>query len=63
MLHWTMARTFDNEPVLSASFRYGEPSKRSFAVQNQDEMAVQIGFNIKARRLFVKNAQPGIHIV
>lgn len=71
MLHWTMARTFDNEPVLSASFRYGEPSKRSFAVQYldaektipADEMAVQIGFNIKARRLFVKNAQPGIHIV
>lgn len=63
MLHWTMARTFDNEPVLSASFRYGEPSKRSFAVQNQDEMAVQIGFNIKARRLFQKNAQPGIHII
>lgn len=63
MLHWTMARTFDNEPVLSAAFRYGEPSRRSFAVQNQDEMAVQIGFNIKARRLFQKNAQPGIHIV
>lgn len=63
MLHWTMARTFDEEPVLSAAFRYGEPSKRSFAVQNQDEMAVQIGFDIRARRLFAKNAQPGIHIV
>ena len=63
LLHWTMARVFASEPVLSASFRYGEPSNRSFAVQNQDQMQVQIGFSIKAHRLFVKNAQPGIHIV
>ena len=63
LLHWTMARVFSTEPVLSASFRYGEPSNRSFAVQNEDQMQVQIGFNIKAHRLFVKNAQPGIHIV
>lgn len=71
LLSWTMARTFDNEPVLSASFRYGTPSNRSFAVQYldeaktkpADEMAIQLGFHIKARRLFVKNAQPGIHIV
>lgn len=63
MLHWTMARVFSSEPVLSAAFRYGAPSNRSFAVQNQDQMQVQIGFNIKAHRLFVKNAQPGIHIV
>ena len=63
LLHWTMARVFSSEPVLSAAFRYGEPSNRSFAVQNQDQMQVQIGFNIKAHRLFVKNAQPGIHIV
>lgn len=63
MLHWTMARVFDNEPVLSAAFRYGQPSKRSFAVQDQDEMQMSIGFHIKARRPFVKNPQPGIHIV
>ena len=63
MLHWTMARVFDEEPVLSAAFRYGEPSKRSFAVQSQDETAVQLGFIIKGRRLFAKNPQPGIHIV
>ena len=63
MLHWTMARVFDNEPVLSAAFRYGQPSKRSFAVQDQDEMQMSIGFHVKARRPFVKNPQPGIHIV
>ncbi len=63
MLHWTMARVFDTEPVLSAAFRYGQPSKRSFAVQDQDEMQMSIGFHIRARRPFVKNPQPGIHIV
>ena len=63
MLHWTMARVFDDEPVLSAAFRYGQPSKRSFAVQDQDEMQMSIGFHVRARRPFVKNPQPGIHIV
>lgn len=63
MLHWTMARVFDTEPVLSAAFRYGQPSRRSFAVQDQDEMQMSIGFHIRARRPFVKNPQPGIHIV
>lgn len=63
MLHWTMARVFTDEPVLSASFRYGQPSKRSFAVQNEDETQMQLGFIIKGRRLFQRNPQPGIHIV
>ena len=63
MLHWTMARVFTDEPVLSASFRYGQPSKRSFAVQNEDETQMQLGFIIKGRRLFARNPQPGIHIV
>lgn len=71
MLHWTMARVFENEPVLGAAFRYGNPSNRSFAVQYlddektipADEMQVQIGFDIQARRVFPRNAQPGIHIV
>ena len=71
MLSWTMARVFSDEPVLGASFRYGEPSNRSFAVQYldsertkpADEMNIQIGFIIKARRLFARNPQPGIHIV
>lgn len=71
MLSWTMARVFKDEPVLGASFRYAEPSNRSFAVQYldgertkpADQMNVQIGFIIKARRLFARNPQPGIHIV
>ena len=72
MLHWTMARVFSSEPVLSAAFRYAEPSNRSFAVRYldpgtnlkpADEMQVQIGFVIRGRRLFAKNPQTGIHIV
>lgn len=74
MLHWTMARVFTSEPVLSAAFRYAEPSMRSFSVQTMTvgtsqtvvtapQMQVQVGFLVHARRLFVKNAQPGIHIV
>lgn len=74
MLHWTMARVFATEPVLSAAFRYAEPSMRSFSVQTMTigtsqtvvtapQMQVQVGFLVHARRLFVKNAQPGIHIV
>lgn len=72
MLHWTMARVFGTEPVLGAEFRYASPSNRSFAVQYldpptntvpADQMQVQIGFNIRARRMFPRNAQPGINIV
>lgn len=71
MLHWTMARVFNNEPVLGAAFRYAAPSNRSFAVQYldseqqipADQMQVQIGFDVRARRMFPRNAQPGIHIV
>lgn len=62
-LHWTMARVYSSEPVLSAAWRYEAPSNRSFAVPNEDQMCVQIGFDIRARRVFAKNPTPGIHIV
>lgn len=71
MMHWTMCRTFESEPELSAAFRYAEPSMRSFAVQYLDanhtirapQMQCTLGFDIKSRRPFMKNPQPGIHIV
>ena len=72
LLHWTMCRVFGSEPNLSAEFRYAEPSNRSFAVQTltvggttitADEMQVSVGFHVKARRMFPRNPQPGIHIV
>ena len=71
MMHWTMARDFATEPVLSAEFRYGAPTMRSFSVQYLDaartipapQMQVQLGLIVQARRLFAKNPEPGIHIV
>lgn len=62
-LHWTMARVYTSEPVLSAAWRYEKPSDRSFAVQNEDQMQVCIGYEINSRRKFKNNPRPGIHIV
>lgn len=62
-LHWTMARVYTSEPVLSAAWRYERPSDRSFAVQGEDQMQVCIGFEINSRRKFKNNPRPGIHIV
>ena len=62
-LHWTMARVYDKEPVLSAAWRYEKPTDRSFAVRDEDQMQICIGYEIKARRVFARNPQPGIHIV
>lgn len=62
-LHWTMARAYDTEPVLSAAWRYEKPSDRSFAVQNEDQTQVCIGYEIHSRRKFKNNPRPGIHIV
>lgn len=62
-LHWTMARVYTSEPVLSAAWRYEQPSDRSFAVQNEDQMQVCIGYEIKSRRPFKNNPRPGIHII
>ncbi len=62
-LHWNMARVYKTEPVLSAAWRYEKPTDRSFAVKDEDQMQIQIGFTLRARRPFAKNKQPGIHIV
>lgn len=62
-LHWNMARVYKTEPVLSAKWRYEKPTDRSFAVKDEDQMQIQIGFTLRARRPFAKNKQPGIHIV
>ena len=63
-LHWTMARLYNQgEPVLSAAWRYEHPSNRSFAVLNEDQMQIQVGYQINARRVFAPNPRAGIHIV
>ena len=62
-LHWSMARVYDTEPVLSAAWRYEKPSNRSFSVPDEDQIVMTVGFEIQARRVFKRNPQPGIHIV
>lgn len=62
-LHWSMARVYDTEPVLSAAWRYEKPSNRSFSVPDEDQIVMTVGFDIQARRIFKRNPQPGIHIV
>ena len=62
-LHWSMARVYDTEPVLSAAWRYEKPSNRSFSVPDEDQIVMSVGFEINARRVFKRNPSPGIHIV
>lgn len=62
-LHWSMARVYNTEPVLSAAWRYERPSNRSFSVPDEDQIVMTVGFEINARRPFKPNPQPGIHIV
>ena len=62
-LHWSMARVYNTEPVLSAAWRYEKPSNRSFSVPDEDQIVMTVGFDIQARRVFKRNPQPGIHIV
>ena len=62
-LHWSMARVYNAEPVLSAAWRYEKPSNRSFSVPDEDQIVMSVGFEIHARRVFKRNPSPGIHIV
>lgn len=62
-LHWSMARVYNTEPVLSAAWRYEKPSNRSFSVPDEDQIVMSVGFEIQARRVFKRNPSPGIHIV
>lgn len=59
-LHWNMARAYKTEPVLSAKWRYERPADRSFSVRNEDQMQIQIGFTLKARRPFARNIVPSL---
>lgn len=59
-LHWNMARAYKTEPVLSAKWRYERPTDRSFSVRDEDQMQIQIGFTLKARRPFARNIVPSL---
>nr|DAP34874.1 MAG TPA: Major capsid protein [Microviridae sp.] len=57
-LHWNMARAYKTEPVLSAAWRYERPTDRSFSVRDEDQIQLQMGFVLKARRPFKRYQQP-----
>lgn len=57
-LHWNMARAYKTEPVLSAAWRYERPTDRSFSVRDEDQMQLQMGFVLRARRPFKRYQQP-----
>lgn len=57
-LHWNMARAYKSEPVLSAAWRYERPTDRSFSVRDEDQIQVQMGFKLRARRPFKRYQQP-----
>ncbi len=48
---WHMGRYFDNRPLLNQEFIECNPTDRIFAVQNTEQIYIQIYHNIKARRL------------
>lgn len=59
---WTMSRIFATKPELNSQFVTADPSKRIFAVtdQNTDPLWVTINHNCYARRPMPKNGEPGL---
>lgn len=55
---WTMARIFNNQPVLNSDFVYGEPSLRNFAEQNYDPVYFLASNSVVAKRLMSKTGNP-----
>lgn len=59
---WTMSRIFATPPALNSQFVTADPSKRIFAVtdQNTDPLWVTINHNCYARRPMPKHGEPGL---
>lgn len=57
---WHMAREFDSLPNLNGKFLQCDPSKRSFAVQDEVQYLVHIGNKIRALRPLPYMAEPGL---
>lgn len=56
--YWHMARSFENAPVLNASFIQGSPTKRIFAEQTQNEIYFMAQHSVVARRILSKMGNP-----
>lgn len=60
--YWHMGRKFDSLPQLSKEFVECNPTKRVFAVtdENEDSCIIQIHHNVNAIRRFPKYGNPGL---
>lgn len=58
--YWHLGRKFDSLPTLNSDFVTCNPSKRIFAVQDEDAFILHIGHRIKALRPMVYMAEPGL---
>lgn len=58
--YWHLGRKFASLPNLNASFLLCNPSKRIFAVQNEEGFILHIGQKIDALRPLVYMAEPGL---
>lgn len=58
--YWHLGRKFDTSPNLNADFIKCTPSKRIFAVQDEDTMIVNFGNIIRATRPMVYSPEPGL---
>lgn len=56
--YWHLGRIFANEPTLNASFITGQPTKRVFAEQTENEVLFMASHSVQARRLMSKNGFP-----
>lgn len=59
---WTMSRIFETAPALNSEFVTADPTKRIFAVtdENTDPLWVTINHNCYARRPMPKYGEPGL---
>ena len=58
---WHMARIFESEPTLNASFVSSNPTKRINAVQSQDVLWIMANHSIQARRQLSKRGNSYIY--
>lgn len=58
--YWHLGREFTTAPTLSPEFLSCVPSKRIFAVQDEDGLIVNFGNRIKAIRPLPMTAEPGL---
>lgn len=62
LLFWSCARAFDNRPALNSEFIYADPSKRIFAVQDENthSLLARIWFDIKTKKPISFYSTPGL---